>query len=190
MNNMFKVNMKRGAGFTDTEWAKEEAACYWWAKAWNDPAFQDQVLYFSYPWQVNPGVRFWKKKIVVTVRDFAYCPKPRTVILSKMLSGSENLKPGDDETADGEIVCGNQKGVLGWTNPGTLKVWVSRWFLQSASIAELAGNRAHEYCHKLGFGHPFDPTPTRPYSVPYAIGRITRDWVLKNYVKGEFSATL
>lgn len=177
---MFKVNAKRAEGFTDAEWARQVAACEAWEKCWNDPEFQQQVLDFGYSVQVCSGRLWWKKCKKTWRRGFTYTADSTGEVLKKMLSGSETLLPDVDGEADVEIACGNKKGVLGWTYANTLKQWVSRWFLNSASTAELAGNRAHEYMHKLGYSHPFNSTGDRPFSAPYAVGYLTRDWIKKN----------
>ena len=38
------------------------------------------------------------------------------------------------------------------------------------TILDAAGNLFHEWLHKLGYTHSSSSTPTRPYSVPYAVG--------------------
>lgn len=187
---MFAVKMNRGFGFSDFEWDMQLEADYWWAKCWNDPGFQNQVL--SYEWTSQECTGFWRWKTCKPVSHigFTYTPVLRDKVLAKMLSGAEDLKPEADGIADGTVEVGNQRGVVGWTNELTLKEWLSKWFLDTASVAEQAGNRAHEYMHKLGFDHPFRSTWDRPYSAPYALGDLTQAWVEKNFVAGEYKASL
>lgn len=177
---MFRVNVKRAEGFTDREWDLQLKSIDAWVRCWNDPDFQMKVLNYSYELTTCTGSLWWKKCNKKTYYGFRYTNDGTRVVLKKMLSGAEVLKPEEDGVADIELACGNQKGVVGWTYANTLKQWVSRWFISSASIAEQAGNRAHEYMHKLGYDHPFKATADRPYSVPYAVGYLTRDWIKKN----------
>ena len=183
---MFRVNMVRGAGFTDAEWGEQLEAAYWWAKCWNDPGFQAQVKGFTYTYQSCSGALWWKKCHPVTMRGFTYTLDSGDEVLVKLLSGSETLKPEANGVADVTVVIGNEKGVLGWTNQSTLTEWISQWFVDDSTIAAQAGNRAHEYCHKVGYDHPFARTWDRDWSVPYAIGYLTEAWIEKNYVAGEW----
>lgn len=188
---MFKVEMIRGRGFTDQEWALQLEADYWWAKCWNAPDFQSSV--YGYTWTAQVCTGFWRWKTCKPGplnQSFTYTNDARPTILAKMLSGAEDLKPDADGVANGTVEIGNQRGVVGWTNETTLTEWLSKWFVDSASIAEQAGNRAHEYMHKLGYDHPYRSTWDRPYSVPYAIGDLVQAWVEKNFVKGEYQNSL
>lgn len=186
---MFTVSMKNlGGGFSKTQWAMQMEAAYWWAKAWNDSEFQRRVL--DYQWTVDTysGWLWWRRKTgTVKHNYFAYTDDSRDVVLSTMLSGRETLKPELDSEGDVEIILANKRGVLGWTYENTLTQWLSAWFINSSSIAEQAGNRAHEYMHKLGYDHPFKATWDRPYTAPYAIGDLVVAWVKANYVKGEYA---
>lgn len=186
MSKPFTVKMIRGFGFNDAEWAMQLEADYWWAKCWNDPGFQNSVLDYSWTTQSCTGFWRWKTCKPVTSNSFTYTDHSKHAILGKMLSGAEDLKPEADGVADGTVEIGNQRGVIGWTNEQTLTEWLSKWFVDSSSIPEQAGNRAHEYMHKLGYDHPYNNTWDRPYSVPYAIGDLTVAWVEKNFVAGEY----
>jgi hypothetical protein len=62
--------------------------------------------------------------------------------------------------------------VVGYTYGGSKRIWVNTKFFNSFKENSVAGNLFHEWLHKLGYTHSYASTPTRPYSVPYAIGRI------------------
>jgi len=47
--------------------------------------------------------------------------------------------------------------------------------LEEMSAESFAGHIAHEYCHYLGFTHTKKYIVSRPYTVPYGIGKIVRD---------------
>lgn len=67
------------------------------------------------------------------------------------------------------------RSAIGFTSPGTEWITTYRCKYNRLSDASLAGHLVHEWLHKLGFGHDFRRTPTRPYSVPYAIGSIVEE---------------
>ena len=54
--------------------------------------------------------------------------------------------------------------------PDTSVITSNRRFFDNFTPAEIAGNLAHEWMHKIGFDHDFNSTSRRPYSVPYAVG--------------------
>jgi hypothetical protein len=59
---------------------------------------------------------------------------------------------------------------VGYTFPNVIRVWMNSKFLNKYNAANVTTNMMHEWLHKLGFGHAYENTPTRKYSVPYAIG--------------------
>jgi hypothetical protein len=61
---------------------------------------------------------------------------------------------------------------IGFGSPGTKEITTYTWWFNSATEPEYAGHIAHEWVHKVGFDHEFNPTATRPFSVPYAFGNI------------------
>jgi len=92
-------------------------------------------------------------------------------IYKKIIEGSEQLKPGKDNTMNLKLVSyysGNT--VVGYTYPHALNVWMNEKFLNQYSAAKITTNMIHEWLHKLGFDHDYESTPSRPYSVPYAVG--------------------
>ena len=62
-----------------------------------------------------------------------------------------------------------QRNVVGYTSQGTPEITMNRSFFDGYTPAEIAGNMAHEWMHKLGFEHDFRATARRPDSVPYAV---------------------
>lgn len=175
-NSPFKVTLTREEGFSDKQWEKISRAGQLWEKAWNDPSFQDNVLHYITEYTYSTGWLWWKKYHRVHHSGFIGTDHTPAMVLESLLSGAEKLSPIVDHEADVILACGNKSGVLGWTYPNIAKQWISRWFLDSSSVAEIAGNLAHEYCHKLGYVHPYKNTPSRPHTVPYAIGYLTRNF--------------
>jgi hypothetical protein len=103
-------------------------------------------------------------------------------ILEKILRAEEYLSPTTTYVIDLELSLytpkwwqAGQRNVIGYTNPGEPRIYMNTNFFRGFTPAEVAGNLAHEWCHKLGFGHAFQETAERPYSVPYAVGYMVRD---------------
>jgi hypothetical protein len=92
-------------------------------------------------------------------------------IYKKIVEGSEKLRPGVDNTMNLDLILYKaSNNVVGYTYPSTIEVWMNALFLNRNSPAKVTTNMMHEWLHKLGFTHSFKPTPTRKYSVPYAVG--------------------
>ncbi len=67
--------------------------------------------------------------------------------------------------------------VIGYTSPKTNIIHMNWKYFKHFKTHEVAANLTHEWIHKLGFGH----TSAKEHdSVPYAIGYIVRDMVLKS----------
>lgn len=100
-------------------------------------------------------------------------------ILIKLKEANELLLNEIDHIANFELTIYNPnffgRNVVGYTYPDSLQIFMNRNFFSSFTAAEVAGNMAHEWTHKLGFDHDFNSTAKRPYSVPYAIGDIVNE---------------
>jgi hypothetical protein len=157
-------------GFTDKQLDKLNRAGELLERVINSQVFQDEVLNFSY--QYYTGALWWKSWH--TSNAFRWNNGDSNAeVLKKFLDGKE-LKTEKDNEIDVLITIEvMDSGVLGYTNPDTLKTWISKAFFNEAELHEIAGNLAHEYCHKRGYDHEFNPTALRDYTVPYAVGYIT-----------------
>lgn len=102
-------------------------------------------------------------------------------IYKKILEGSEKLRPGADNEMDLdlEVFRGNDDTV-GYTYPHVIKVWMNEKFLNRHAPYKVTTNMMHEWLHKLGFKHAQERTPTRKYSVPYAVGYLVAE-IAKKY---------
>jgi hypothetical protein len=111
-------------------------------------------------------------------------------IYIKLMTGAEVLDPKEDKEMDIDLTIytvpwyGRGKNVIGYTYPSTMRTWVNRKFFSSYTIAGIAGNLAHEWCHKIGFDHSFYWTSTRSTSVPYAVGYKVEE-LCERILKGE-----
>ncbi|MBD65386.1 MAG: hypothetical protein CME62_09270 [Halobacteriovoraceae bacterium] len=96
-------------------------------------------------------------------------------IYEKIMAGAETLNPAIDEEMDIDITLYfTNNSVVGYTYPNSERIWVNDKFFTSNSLGQVAANIMHEWTHKIGFGHDYNRTARRPYSVPYAVGSIVR----------------
>lgn len=99
-------------------------------------------------------------------------------IYQKIMDGAEILLPKVDEFMEVDVTMYYKRSsTVGYTYPDTTRTWVNSRFFNGYTPGQVAANVTHEWTHKLGFGHDFKSTPSRPYSVPYAIGTIIEDIV-------------
>lgn len=98
-------------------------------------------------------------------------------VLTILKAGAESLSPSPDQEMDASIALGTGSQAIGYTYPNSRWQWINKWFLDLTSTkpADIAGNIAHEYAHKLGFDHAYNFHSKRQYTVPYAIGYLVRD---------------
>lgn len=71
--------------------------------------------------------------------------------------------------------------VIGWTNGDINTININWKFFKGFRPSDVAGNLAHEWTHKLGFGHK---SAAEHDSAPYAIGYIVRE-MSERVLKGE-----
>lgn len=98
-------------------------------------------------------------------------------VYNGLVSGYEDLSPEMDRELDIMIDLYSDDGsdVIGYTYPNSRWIWGNWSFWRSYTAANVAGNMAHEYCHKQGWDHEFKWTFEREHSVPYAIGYIVEE---------------
>ena len=121
-------------------------------------AFKDQVVNFTYS----------GSKAYIDNKGLS-----NQQIYQSILDAAETLQPTKNNTMDLEVeLYYAATSVIGYTNGGTKRIWVNTKFFNSFKENSVAGNLFHEWLHKLGYTHSYASTPTRPYSVPYAIGYI------------------
>lgn len=71
--------------------------------------------------------------------------------------------------------------VIGWTNASINTININWKFFKKFALSDVAGNLAHEWTHKIGFGHK---SASEHDSAPYAIGYIVREMSAK-VLKGQ-----
>lgn len=101
-------------------------------------------------------------------------------VYEEIMKGAETLSNTVDEVLNLDITLYfSNNSVVGYTYPNSTRIWVNNKFFAQYSYGKVAGNVAHEWTHKLGFGHDFNRTSSRVYSVPYAVGNIVAELVEK-----------
>lgn len=95
-----------------------------------------------------------------------------------LMRGAETLDPQVDNELDIDITLYYQdNSTIGYTYASSERIWVNNKFFATNSYGSVGANIAHEWAHKLGFGHSFQRTATRKYSVPYAVGSIAKELI-------------
>jgi hypothetical protein len=101
-------------------------------------------------------------------------------VYKKILEASEKLNPGKNNTMDITVeTYFTDANVIGYTMPSINKIYMNRKYFNNFTPVQISSNMVHEWLHKLGFGHDYESTPTRPYSVPYAVGYIVKSLAAK-----------
>lgn len=99
-------------------------------------------------------------------------------VYKAILNGAERLSPSRNNTMDLELeVYTERNSVIGYTMPSIRTIFMNSKYLNSSGFKpnKVAMNLMHEWLHKLGFKHAQKNSPSRPHSVPYAVGYIMRD---------------
>ncbi len=96
-------------------------------------------------------------------------------IYDRIIIAAERLTPAKNYVLDAEIqLYYEESTTIGYTYPSTTRIWMNTKYFNRYTPYQVAGNLTHEWLHKMGFTHDVAATPTRPYSVPYAVGYMVR----------------
>lgn len=171
-------------GLSQDELVKIEKARIGIELALNSEKFKEFCYNYSYNITTTSGYLWWKDYHTVTINGFAdNLGLSNEMVYKKIMSGAETLNNETDHVLNIflKIDRRNRRGVLGYTYANTQWQWIYNWFFRSGTIADIAGNLAHEGAgHKNGFTHDRKRTVKRKYSVPYAVGFFVRDYVKAN----------
>ena len=92
-------------------------------------------------------------------------------VYERIMMGAETLLPGTEGEVNLYLALYSERWsrVVGYTKPSINRISINEKFFRNFTPAQIAGNLAHEWVHKLGFDH----RSAKEYdSVPYAIGDI------------------
>jgi len=163
-----RVNVASAEGYTAAESQKLQQATALLSRVLGSAEFRQRVL--DYSRRAGPG--FADNDGLQNAQ-----------VLEKLLAASEDFASDPDGEVDLHLEIRDlgwfQRHTVGYTYPNKPLITQNRRFFAQSSAAEVAGNLAHEWVHKLGFGHDKRATAQRPDSVPYAVGRIVEELARK-----------
>lgn len=111
-------------------------------------------------------------------------------IYQKILDGAERLNKISNNAMDIEVeMYYEDTSTVGYTFGSTPRIYANTKFYNSYSAQTITGNLTHEWLHKLGFTHASTYSPSRDYSVPYAVGKIMREMANTRYLEYLTSAS-
>ena len=168
---MLKVTLNKHQQFTEKEVFKLANALNVLQIVVNSQEFKTRVLAFTY----RGEFRFFETNL------------SNARVYDMFMSGRQYNEQTDDYEMDIDLTIYHSRwsSTVGYTYPNTVRTWINRKFFSRYGLAEICGNVAHEYCHKIGFEHSVHPTPSRPFSVPYGIGNIVEELAKKYLKNGE-----
>jgi hypothetical protein len=105
--------------------------------------------------------------------DFTSTTDTTEQVYEKIMKANE-LNTGDDNEVDFSLEYYNSwwSKVIGYTLPSSLWIWLNWKYHLHFTPAQTAGNLAHEFLHKLGYGHSSAKDYT---SVPYSVGYLVEE---------------
>lgn len=174
----FSVNLN-AEGFSDKELIKLENSRYHMEKALSSKEFFLFMANFTHREKKCTGRFWWKKCTNNIISGFHYNQdKSNKEIYNHLMCGAESLILERDSEADIFIKIDrrNNSRVLGYTYSNTSWQWIYIPFFNRGTQEDIAGNLAHEWCHKMGYQHEYRYTNLRQFSVPYAVGQFVKDF--------------
>lgn len=101
-------------------------------------------------------------------------------VYQTIIDGADKYDRSIDNKID-MILCPyySSKNVIGYTYSNRKEVWLNFKYYRDRyndfQISDIVGNILHEWIHNAGFTHSFKRNNTRKYTIPYAVGYISRD---------------
>ena len=132
----------------------------------NSPQFKQRVLSFTFK-----GERRFNESNGMSNEE----------IFEHLMTGAEDLMPERDQTMNFDLTLYRSLNpwskVKGYTEPDSMRIYLNKKYYRRVSwtTIDVAANLAHEWVHKMGFGHDYYANEERPFTVPYAIGRIVEE---------------
>ena len=164
--------------FARDEVMKLQAAAIHMGEALNSPEFEEFCK--NYKWSKNlcTGMFWWRKCRQNSGISFRLTELNNSQVYDRIINGAEKLLAEQDNEADIFIKVDQRytRNVIGYTYPSTNWQWIYKKYFRQMSVKGVAGNIAHEWCHKLGFKHEYKYNPIREFTVPYAVGNFVKDF--------------
>ncbi len=170
----FKVNAIEIKGITVYQTEKMKRAARIFESVLNDPEFQ----------------RDFETRKFKSDRDDDLVQDPTAgQVIEKIYAAGELYKPEPDNTADIYWYAEKKSfwkrlarncDTIGYGYPGEKKIFTYTCLIdEEGSLAEMVGNLAHEWSHKLGFVHRSEDHSERDLTVPYVFGYLVGDYAAK-----------
>lgn len=130
-------------------------------KIFNSQEFKEEILSFQFQGKTQFN---WPNDL------------SNSEIYKHIFGGAEALRPALNYQMDITIVCYTDKWskTVGYTYPKENKVWANMKYHASYSAVDVASNSAHEWLHKMGFGHAVKWSKERDFTVPYGMNSIVK----------------
>lgn len=176
----FKVNAVEIEGLNDSRTEKMKRAADIFEKVLNDPEFHKEL----------------KAKTFKSDRRDDLVPNPTAVeVVEKIYAAAERYKPEPDNAADIFWYAKKKSfwkrltgkcDTIGFGYPGEKRIYTYTCLIdEEDSLAEMAGNLAHEWSHKLGFVHRTEYHSEIYETVPYVFGDLVEEYAAKWITTGE-----
>jgi hypothetical protein len=161
-NSGVAVQLDELNGFTDDQTAKVKQSAAVMANVLNSEAFHQAVLNFVYD-----GKKQFADNNGLTNEE----------IYASLMAGRETYSSVEDHVANLNLNIFTPPWYKKWSTvgygyAGQPQIYMNSYYFNSYTLADVAANITHEWCHKLGFEHDYKRTGKRPYSVPYGVGAI------------------
>lgn len=170
----FRVHADSLRGINEYDLKKMNAAMSLFEEVMNDTSFQNALLAKTFYFDVAGD----QNKLLTTKE-----------IVEKIFAAKEFYRDGADAVANlFWIIEKKNKPIftrnpaIGYGDAGEVEIYTYTWFFiqeDRDNLAAIAGHIAHEWSHKLGFQHLFNPHKKRKYTVPYAFGYLVEEYALK-----------
>jgi hypothetical protein len=171
---VFRVNAIEIKGKTAFQTEKMKRAARIFEQVLNDPEFQKELA----------------TKTFKSDRDDDLVPDPTAPqVIEKIYAAAEKYNPEPNHAADIYWYAEKKSfwkkltgkcNTIGYGYPGERKIFTYTCLIdQEDSMAELVGNLAHEWSHKLGFKHRDEYHPGKYQTVPYVFGDLVEEHAAK-----------
>lgn len=153
----FKVNIKH-LNYTVQQEKKLLESASLLEKIFNSLEYKNEVINFTYKNEKKFHENLGKTNLE---------------IYEHLMLGSEILMPVIDREMDLTVkMYYSFRSTVGYTYPNIMTVYTNRRFHNGFTPCQIASNLAHEWTHKMGYGHSKRWNYDRDFTVPYGHNKI------------------
>lgn len=176
-HNHFKLSVN-ALNFKEKEQILIKEAAYKMVLALGDESFKIFCLNYTYTTKHCYYQNGSKICYLKYFHRFYNTDKKNSQVYEHLMTGQEsNPKLSEvDQEADIFLKIDRNNGgnVIGYTYPSSKWQYIYKWVLDKRDSTYIAGNLAHEWCHKMGYSHKKNKGPHRKHTVTYAVGNFVR----------------